>query len=334
MKNKNSNHILDLQQRIKDSLSPLIDDDFMLLDIPNHRNIGDSLIWKGELIYFSTLNYKCLRQFNRYTFKNEYLTSAQTPILLHGGGNFGDIYSSSQKFKLEIIKRFPDNKIIILPQTVHYKDLRRRDSDLNLMNSHKKLYICVRDTNSYNIIAEKFDTSRLLLLPDMAFFLNLDQHIVGRGINKYLYLDRTDAESIERLSKSQLEEYGIIEGIDIKDWPTYNSSPIKLFNTACNYIEAFEGKVTLKLKNIPLINLLIHDAYGLKKRGQMDSLIRAGINFLNSYDTILTTRLHGLILSILLNKEVLIIDNSYGKSENFYNTWLRDFSDVKLCAHD
>ncbi|MNF10991.1 putative pyruvyl transferase EpsO [compost metagenome] len=55
-----------------------------------------------------------------------------------------------------------------------------------------------------------------------------------------------------------------------------------------------------------------------------------GISFINKYDKVVTTRLHGLILSILLNKEVYMLDNSYGKCKRFHDVWLKDFTGIEL----
>lgn len=37
-----------LRNIIFDQLSPLIDNDYVLWDLPYHENIGDTLIWEGE----------------------------------------------------------------------------------------------------------------------------------------------------------------------------------------------------------------------------------------------------------------------------------------------
>ena len=47
--------ITDLRKKIKDKLSPLIDNDYVLLDLPYHKNIGDILIWAGEIEFLKTL---------------------------------------------------------------------------------------------------------------------------------------------------------------------------------------------------------------------------------------------------------------------------------------
>jgi len=41
------------------------------------------------------------------------------------------------------------------------------------------------------------------------------------------------------------------------------------------------------------------------------------------FDSIHTSRLHGFILANLLNKEVHLIDNSYGKNKRYFQTWMK-----------
>jgi pyruvyl transferase EpsO len=38
------------------------------------------------------------------------------------GGNFGDLYRSHNVLLVSTVNEFPENPIIILPQTVYYKD--------------------------------------------------------------------------------------------------------------------------------------------------------------------------------------------------------------------
>ncbi|KQT33878.1 hypothetical protein ASG22_17410 [Chryseobacterium sp. Leaf405] len=324
--NSNKENIITLKNIISTQLTPLINNDFILLDIPNHRNIGDSLIWKGELEFFKELEYKCIGQYNRYTFKKSIIKSKETIILLHGGGNFGDIYESSQIFKRYIIENFPDNKIIVLPQTVHYNNNENLKRDFTIFNRHNDLHIFVRDFVSYDILKLNFNEERLKLAPDMAFFLNFDSDIKDKVDDKCknLYLNRTDAEA----SKDSFQNF--IDGeYYVQDWPTYNSDSNRI-NTLTNYVEALDGKISKVIKHIPVFSLLLDNAYGLKKKNGMDLHINRGKSFINEYDKIYTTRLHGLIISILLDKEVIILDNVYGKSKNFYDTWLKNFNNVKL----
>ena len=54
-----------------------------------------------------------------------------------------------------------------------------------------------------------------------------------------------------------------------------------------------------------------------------------GISFLSPYHMIYTTRLHILILGVLLGKELYLINNTSGKVINFYNTWLKELNTIK-----
>ena len=59
-------------------------------------------------------------------------------------------------------------------------------------------------------------------------------------------------------------------------------------------------------------------------------LIREGVDLIQSYKEIYTTRLHAMILGILLDKKVYALDNSTKKLSSFYNTWLTENVDVQL----
>ena len=61
-----------------------------------------------------------------------------------------------------------------------------------------------------------------------------------------------------------------------------------------------------------------------------EMMFKEGVRFISPYRQIETTRLHGCILSILLGKEVTLVDNSYGKNRNFYHTWLTDLDSITL----
>ena len=51
--------------------------------------------------------------------------------------------------------------------------------------------------------------------------------------------------------------------------------------------------------------------------------VNNAIEFLSEYPLVITTRLHGFILCYLLGIPVIVLDNSYGKNKNFYDTWFK-----------
>src|SRR5690606_10241363 len=152
----NKEKIEKLRQLVRDALNKHIDNDYVLLDVPNHRNIGDLLICQGELEYLKELPFKLKYSSNIYTHDNSQIKETDI-ILLHGGGNFGDVWRLNQSFRNDIIKKFKKNRIIVLPQTIHYNNELLLNEDAELYNSHPDLILCVRDYESYKIAQNKFN---------------------------------------------------------------------------------------------------------------------------------------------------------------------------------
>lgn len=316
----NKERILDLQNIINKALVPLIDDDYVLLDIPNHCNIGDTLIWEGELQFLkSKVNHQCLYTACIYNWDETKIKNANI-ILFHGGGNFGDLYRIFQEFRLYVTSKYPYKRIIILPQTVWYNDKSLIEKDCSIFCNHPDIHICVRDKESFDLLKSYIPSSKLLLLPDMAFFMKIDKE--ERLSNKILFLKRKDAEiSTDNLMLPP-------EITEVADWPTFSNN--KYVQTIKNLINEFKIKLSIILQEIPVLSNLVDSRYGLNRRDNKERYIAMAISFFNKFETIYTTRLHGLILGVIMGKKMVIVDNKYNKCLNFYRTWLKDYDDITI----
>jgi len=310
--------ITQLKQLIEITLTQHITSDYVLYDLPYHTNIGDTLIWEGELSFLSTLRYKCLDTASRITCTFPELKN-DTIILFHGGGNLGDLYHEHIEFLIKLTERYPLNRILVFPQTFFYNDKKILQYDAKLLSTHKDLILCARDKESYSLL-KSFFSNTILLLPDMAFCIpthKLNKYRTSEG-SKTLFLKRSDSElDNENLPLLPTE-------IECKDWPTFEH---RIFDGV------FIGKVisTLSELNLPIIGGSINKLWDFYAyRVYRKDLIRIGVNFVSQYKFIYSTRLHVFILSIMLHKEVKIIDNSYKKNSTFYNAWLKDLDGVEL----
>ena len=303
-----------LREQIYHTLAPLISKKCILLDLPYYTNIGDILIWEGTEHFLKLIGCKCLYRTSVDNYRYNEIPTDVT-VLLQGGGNFGDIWRRHQDFRLKIIEDYPNNSIIILPQTIYYENEEIMKRDAELMKKHRNLTICVRDTKSYQLLKKYFSNNSLFLLPDMAFFMSRKMIIKFRKTEKdrILFLMRTDKEI-------KVADTVCPPGnVDIRDWPSIGKTSLivsayykfdylnKYFNHHLDSIIDFYAQYILK----------IH-------------LVKIGVSFVSSYRYIYTTRLHVAILSTLLCKPYVFIDNSYGKNRTFYDTWLSDLSDVKF----
>lgn len=307
--------ITTLRKSIATQLSPLIDRDYVLLDLPYHANIGDVLIWEGEHTFLQTIPYKCLKTAScRWSGK----INKDTIILLHGGGNFGDLYREYQEFRLKIIQEYPDNKIIMFPQSACYQNEEFVDIDSKIMRRHKNLYLCARDIPTYDFMKSNFSQNHILLVPDMAFYISdtLLSTIKNKNMSKSLFLARLDKENSNSL-KPDKKIY------DIRDWPTCER--LDIFVVLLLLTDKLRGR----LRNFSLIHSAVSfvvDAFALSLFRPY--MVKKGLTFINCYNEVVTTRLHALISSVLLDKRVYYIDNISGKLSAYTETWLKDYKKI------
>ncbi len=316
------NEINRFKSLITDSLIRLIDNDYILLDLPYYTNIGDVLIWKGTEDFLSGASGKCLYRASIETYVRPDI-STETIILLQGGGNFGDLWRRHTDFVMRVLNDFPDNKVIILPQTVHYKSREVLMADALQMSKHKNLIICARDKVTYQILNNHFKVSNILLLPDMAFCINssLLKKYAKNSKAKYLFFYRKDVERAEYDFSRYLNQ----DTVEVREWPSMDK------NLFASYILIGFSILRKRLPHILLLKRLT-DWYAVKV--YMPYLFRLGVRFISSYEKVYSTRLHGAILAIMLGKEVTFFDNSYGKNSSFFNSWLKDMHNVTFIPKD
>ncbi len=171
--------VVQLKETILNQLRPLIDNDYIYVGLPYYVNIGDTLIWEGTKEFLRILPYKCLYSTNDYYF-TEHKLEKNIVILLQGGGNFGDLYRQHSLFRRRIIELYPNNKVVILPQSVFYQNEVLLTDDAAFYAKHLNVTICARDNYSYRLLSHHF-ANQILLVPDMAFYIDLAKY---RNLNK------------------------------------------------------------------------------------------------------------------------------------------------------
>ncbi|MGH9612578.1 MAG: polysaccharide pyruvyl transferase family protein, partial [Bryobacteraceae bacterium] len=139
-----------------------------LLDYPAYPNIGDHMIWLGEISYLTRVRGVKIRITG--SLEEPASLPGGLPILLSGGGNLGDLWAKHQAFRERIVSRYRDRPIVIFPQTLYFRDPANLRKAAAVFNSHPDLTILVRDERSLEV-AQAFGNCRVRLAPDMAFEL-------------------------------------------------------------------------------------------------------------------------------------------------------------------
>jgi pyruvyl transferase EpsO len=295
-----------LMARIDAVLRPLIPfgQSVALVDFPNHPNVGDSAIWLGEAAWFvsneNERRYVCGRRDYSASALRRHLPSG--PIVIHGGGNFGDLWPVHQRFRERIIREFPDRPIIQFPQTVHFADPAKLREVAAVVNAHPDFTLIVRDTRSLQLSREAF-RCRTLLCPDMAFYLGEMQRPASAGQHDgTVCLMRTDRES--RSTKTTSGDGDASTTVDwLKDTRTCKACAIAFHVTSPWYPRRLASWAAAMADRTATLRL------------------RRGIRLLTQGRRVVTDRLHAHILCVLLDMPHAIVDNSYGKLSSFVETW-------------
>ena len=280
-----------------------------LLDFPDHANVGDSAIWLGERAYLErrgiSVTYVCSdRTYSEHRLR---VRVGKGVILIHGGGNLGDLWPHHQGLREAVIRAFPRNRIIQLPQTIWFRERQNVARARAIFDSHPDLTLLVRDRRSLELARNEFRASSLLC-PDMAFALGALRKPVAADRDLVCLL-RQDSESVGHAAASTgLNAVAV-------DWLADDDSVrLRLDRFLAN-----------QLGRRPRLSDLCSALLVPLRRSVWDGLarerVRRGCAMLGRGKVVITDRLHGHILCVLLGIQHVVLDNSYGKLAGFYETW-------------
>ncbi len=314
--------ISELQRQAKSILDQVIPDDahIILLDYPNNTNVGDSLIWLGEIAYLQSRNlipaYVCdVKNYDAKILRN--IIHSKSVILMHGGGNFGTVWTEIHNFRLQVLSDFPHIPIVQLPQTLHFDDALKTKEMAEVIEKQGNFTLLARSKPSYEFARGHF-SAKTHLCPDMAFFIGAIENHNKPVVDRFV-LARTDHESSNTFLE-QVKGMSHQQSLDIADWltPSWQERFLHRIEIHSRWIRAFIDKHNIWL--FYLWNLL--SRYRLKR----------GVGLLARGHIVITDRLHAHILSVLLNIPHVIVDNNYGKIGNFHRTWTSNHVKTKFIS--
>lgn len=282
-----------LQRQFDLALEPLLGTGpVALLDFPSHPNVGDAAIWVGEMRYLRRTGREPAYVSTLANLEPDRLRTAlgsAGTILLHGGGNFGDIWEHHQRFRERVIETFPELRIVQLPQSIHYNDEARADHTARLIERHPAFTLLVRDQSSLAFARQRFACPSQLA-PDAAFQIGPVRP--ARAEVDVLALLRTDDEKAEDLGAPPV-------GVRIEDWLGENRLVGRAVAVAALALGGRKGRYA----------------------AVAETRVRRGLRQLAQGRAVITDRLHGHILSTLLGRPQALLDNSYGKLGRFLDAF-------------
>lgn len=301
-----------IDQVLAPSLPALRAGPYGLMDMPDHGNVGDSAIWAGEIAWLRknlgsdpamiTDHRDPLDQVNR--------DLAGKTVLLHGGGNFGDIWTENNDFREAIIAANPDSTIISFPQSIHYDNPANIAKTARNLRAAKFLRLLVRDHESYALATQAFDCE-VTLCPDMAFAMGPLQRVGTPDLN-VLLLMRTDKEGVGHLSQEWPKGWEQADWLD--DTPNLERDVLR-----DSRIKAVMSLSPARMSRIARRNYYYNQL--------AERRVTRGLKQLSRARFVITDRLHVHILSTLLGLPHCFLDNHYGKISRFSAAFSTRWSD-------
>lgn len=305
--------VANLRGLVEQALRPLIGSHRVdaLVAFPNGPNAGDNAIYLGQLACLQSLRISRPRLICDYrTYDRRALSRVvgDGVILLAGGGSFGDLWPIGQEYREDILRAFPDNPVIQLPQSMYFGERRALDRARGAVEKHRHLTLLWRDERSLEMARREFNVASELC-PDMAFCLGPLER-PRAATQPVVWISRTDRE---RWAAPPARAAGVT------DWPDDRATPLRRLNYALM-------GATRRFPQRRLWRALLMRTY----EPLASQRLRRGLIALAAGKVVITDRLHGHILAIMLGMPSILLDNSYGKLSSFHDTWTREIDGVRF----
>lgn len=266
----------------------------ILIGTPIHSNLGDHLIAVQCMTFLNTLEYDEVIEIPEFVYELFSMSihlQETDDIYIAGGGWMGDLYED-QLVVEEILSQYQENRVIILPQTIHFTGKGKYSSPesfIKCFNSCKNGVITLRDKKSYEYCVNYlgFPREHCYLLPDMALLsLSNIKTAYDKDPKRVIFALRHDVERIPNMDI--IEEY---------------AKTLSAGGYECVFSSTIAEK---KIVSISKRNAVLE-----RKRQEFGQA-----------ELIITDRLHSMVMALSAGTKCIAIDNSTHKITGVSEEWL------------
>lgn len=279
--------------------------DVVLVGTPNYPNIGDSAIAMAELMFLEDcgIDSEHIKEISCYDYNKfkkhieKVIHKKKIIICLIGGGNMGDQWTDEESFRQDIVSTYPDNPIIIFPQTLFfsYTPDDELEEFMSVYNRHNKLTVVAREMESYNLMTGLLKGPTVLLTPDIVLWLTAEKlRLTNAEREGVMFVFRSDSE--QEMTMNDREK--IMDAVREKNLS---------FSTTDTVLP--KGEVIIKENR---------NAKVLEKLSEFASA-----------KLVITDRLHGMIFSAVTGTPCIALDNNNHKVKGTYD-WIENLSYIRF----
>lgn len=300
----------DVRRWIVDEMRPHFDgvNKVALLGVPTHGNLGDNILHLAEVHLIAMFGKS--PAITCPTFHHRQLPMDKCPhpselldklgpnplILLHAGGNWGDLWLEGHAGRLEYLRQLEgelrvrngEARVVQLPQSMYYADAKMQAADKEALQDlrHINLTVYCRQESSLAYAPNASDRLSVKLMPDTAFLLSPMDVQAGPPHLDVLVLLRTDHEGVNGMERNKAKALANATlpdaAVEVKDWLVP--------------VDPVAGEFERSSPSVfPLVRFVMAQ------------------RLISGAKVVITDRLHASITALLTDRHHIMIDNSYGK---------------------
>ncbi len=283
---------------------------------PDHWNAGDPAIWWSTRRLLDHLKVKVDYTCDYRSYHPRALARAvpDGPILLCGGGNFGDVYPNESGLRARIFKDFPQRKIIQLPQSLWFRRAGAIPEMARTLAGLSDFTLLARDRASWDL-AQKQLGCRTLLTPDTACWLPDLSAWRKEPTGEVLALWRVDTEGTR-----PPPEPGNLT-LEAMDWMVPHNE---------------WRRMGLRFAILRALTRPPGCRFSVRLRAAWEPLaieqVRRGCLFLSRGRVAISNRLHAHFLCAKMGLPHVMCDNEIGKLSAYFDTWPGDPATMRWAA--
>ena len=299
-----------------------------LVMYPDHWNAGDPAIWCGTVGLLRGLGVEVAYGCDTTSYDPDDLSRAlpDGPILISGGGNFGDVYLPEHSLRLRVLESHPGRPVIQLPQSIWFQGTDGVAATAEALRKHGNATLLLRDEPSLAFARRHFP-SPSRLCPDAALALELGQFPRKPDV-PMAALWRSDRES-------SVAPPPMPDGSIVCDWllPGGELPPEQARHMSVAGLE-FHRRMG---RPNPAEPCPPHRRQAWREERELwnqlaEDRMRRGCRMLTRGRVTITNRLHGHLMCLLMGQPHVVCDNANGKVFAYRDTWGCDAPFVRFAS--
>lgn len=286
---------------------------------PNVGNMGDGIIAEAEyqILNNGKYNYSIVDNYSGQSF-----APCEDYNLVYGGGGLFVKYWNYQKV-LDIFRDKNLKKCVVLPSSFF-------ECDDVLECFDERFTVFCREEFSYKYCISKNNRAKFIQADDMAFSLNLDlqeKYDVQKIKENIQYLSNKDLSVLVNIIYPKIKKLYQNVQCALNEKTVINSNKVRI-----GYLLRTDAEKKSEKTAFPSMDLSIFANSPCTDTGVVGLISRVFIETLNSFDIIITDRLHIGLVSSLLGKEVYLLDNSYKKVSGIYEYSMQSYKNTHIIS--